>query len=389
MYKNRLLFLEDDRDFNEVVVKILAAGGLNFVSALAVDREAYLDLLGSFDPDLIISDYTIRGIDGVEALRLAAARAPLVPFIALSGSVDDKTGLGLENLGAYKYLPKDCAADLPLAVADALGELSCRRPRILFFGDSLPDYELESVGLEAEGINYRSSLVTAAAELPGELQEFSPDIIVTDYFMPGLPGPEVLRLAAEKAPGIPVIVLSASVGEEKAAELFRLGATDYLVKDGVYKLRLVLHRVFAQLRERREKERRLRASEALYKKLFETAADGVLVADAETVALTQANPAAVAMFRVRDEEDFISYGPCEVSPERQPDGMLSSEKAKEMIGKAMKDGSNFFDWTHKRLDGEEFPVDVLLSRLESNGQVFLQGTVRELTGCKRAGAARA
>ena len=52
--------------------------------------------------------------------------------------------------------------------------------------------------------------------------------------------------------------------------------------------------------------------------------------------------------------------------------------------KAMKTGSNFFNWTHKRLNGEEFKVTVLLTRVEIRGKKFLQATVRDITKKSRA-----
>ncbi len=47
-------------------------------------------------------------------------------------------------------------------------------------------------------------------------------------------------------------------------------------------------------------------------------------------------------------------------------------------------GHRFFEWTHKRLDGEEFPANVLLSRVEQAGKVFILATVRDITDQKRA-----
>ena len=55
-----------------------------------------------------------------------------------------------------------------------------------------------------------------------------------------------------------------------------------------------------------------------------------------------------------------------------------------MIEKAMCEGSHFFEWTHRRLNGEVFPATVLLSRIMLVGKVFLQATVRDITERKRA-----
>ena len=60
----------------------------------------------------------------------------------------------------------------------------------------------------------------------------------------------------------------------------------------------------------------------------------------------------------------------------------SSAKAKTMIGRAMKEGSHFFEWTHKSVDGKEFPATVLLTKMKFKGKEFLQATVRSITGQK-------
>ena len=92
----------------------------------------------------------------------------------------------------------------------------------------------------------------------------------------------------------------------------------------------------------------------------------------------------IELFNAKDEEEFTSKGPWDLSPERQPDGQLSSEKAKKMIEKAMNEGSAFFEWTHKTLDGKEFSTTVLLTRVEiEKGKPFLQATVRDITGQKK------
>jgi PAS domain S-box-containing protein len=98
---------------------------------------------------------------------------------------------------------------------------------------------------------------------------------------------------------------------------------------------------------------------------------------------TIANPAALQLFGVSSVAEFISLGPWGVSPEWQPDGRASSEKAAEMIATAMSEGSNFFEWEHKRLGGGPFHADVQLTRIEAEDEVFLQATVRDITKRKQ------
>ena len=58
-----------------------------------------------------------------------------------------------------------------------------------------------------------------------------------------------------------------------------------------------------------------------------------------------------------------------------------------MIAIAMDQGSHFFEWKHRRVDGSEFYATVLLTRMELRGKQYLQATVRDITDRKRAAEA--
>ncbi len=90
------------------------------------------------------------------------------------------------------------------------------------------------------------------------------------------------------------------------------------------------------------------------------------------------------LFGTKDKAEFTSLGPWDVSPERQPDGQLSADKSREMIEIAMQKGSHYFEWTHKRLNGEEFGATVLLTRMQVQGEVLIQANVRDISEQKRA-----
>ena len=127
----------------------------------------------------------------------------------------------------------------------------------------------------------------------------------------------------------------------------------------------------------------LEESETRYRVLYESSQDAVMTLAPPTWKFTAGNPATVALFGAKDEEEFISKGPWQMSPEYQPDGQLSSEKAKKMIEKAMNKGSHFFEWQHMKLDGQEFPATALLSRIEIDDAQFLQATVRDISKIKQ------
>ncbi len=123
----------------------------------------------------------------------------------------------------------------------------------------------------------------------------------------------------------------------------------------------------------------LRTSEEKYRTLFESSMDAVMTLAPPAWKLTAGNPAMIQMFGAADEEDFVSGPPWELSPEFQPDGRPSVDKAREMIETAMREGAHSFEWLHRRRSGESFPAIVVLRRLEFSGTSALQATVRDIS----------
>ncbi|MGA2773486.1 MAG: PAS domain S-box protein [Bryobacteraceae bacterium] len=135
---------------------------------------------------------------------------------------------------------------------------------------------------------------------------------------------------------------------------------------------------------RKQQEDALRESEARHRLLFDGSRDAMMTMAAPSWKFTSGNPAALEMFGARDVAEFTALGPWDISPARQPDGSPSADKAREAIEAALREGSLFFEWTHRRLDGADFPATVLITRMETDGQAFLEATVRDITAQKQA-----
>ena len=145
-------------------------------------------------------------------------------------------------------------------------------------------------------------------------------------------------------------------------------------------------RVVRDVTRRNQVEDALRESEERFRAIFECSRDALMTLEPPLWRFTSGNQAVLELFGAKGLEEFISYTPDVLSPERQPDGRVSAEKSKEMIEKAMREGSHFFEWTHRRLNGETFPATVLLARIEFTGKKFLLATVKDITASKLAEA---
>jgi len=118
-----------------------------------------------------------------------------------------------------------------------------------------------------------------------------------------------------------------------------------------------------------------------YRALFENSADAILIIEDDT--FVDCNAAAVEMLRCRDKAAVRQTHPSELSPEIQPDGRRSFEKANEMMAIALERGSHRFEWEHLRADGEVFPVEVLLTAVPRDGGHALHTVWRDITDRKR------
>jgi len=138
------------------------------------------------------------------------------------------------------------------------------------------------------------------------------------------------------------------------------------------------HRRFAaklavSLEQLQHQKKKLQKSEEKYRSLFDNTRDALIVLESPPWRVASGNQATVAMFRARDKAQLLSYLPWELSPTRQPDGCNSVAKAFEMIETALREGYCLFEWTHRRIDGEEFPADVLLTLVKDDERVIMDG----------------
>ncbi len=126
-------------------------------------------------------------------------------------------------------------------------------------------------------------------------------------------------------------------------------------------------------------KRELEKNEEKFRSLYEGSQDAIMTLSPPSWNFTSANKSAVKMFKVKNEQDFITRAPWGYSPKKQPDGSLSSMKAKEEIQKAMEKGISNFRWAHRRLNGEDFFATVSLTKIKLENKYLLQVIIRDIT----------
>ncbi len=119
-----------------------------------------------------------------------------------------------------------------------------------------------------------------------------------------------------------------------------------------------------------------------YELLFELSDDAILVIENDK--FIDCNQAVVKMLGYENKSQFLNTHPSELSPERQPDGRLSYDKAQEMNALALKNGSHHFEWIHTKANGDNFPVEVWLSSVKYMDKLLINTIWRNLTEIKKA-----
>jgi two-component system, cell cycle sensor histidine kinase and response regulator CckA len=126
----RILILEDVPMDAELVEYELTRARIPFVTRWVDSREGYVAALREFQPDLILSDYSVPGFDGMAALSLAREHAPAVPFVIVTGSVNEETAVGCMKAGATDYLLKSNLARIGPAIEGALARSRLRAEQL-------------------------------------------------------------------------------------------------------------------------------------------------------------------------------------------------------------------------------------------------------------------
>ena len=165
---------------------------------------------------------------------------------------------------------------------------------ILILEDVPTDAELIKDELGEAGMIFTSRCVEDRAAYLEALDEFCPDIILSDYSLPSFDGLSALKLAVGKCPDVPFIFVSGALGEETAIDLLKQGATDYVLKSRLSRLGPAVTRALQEVRERAERKM---AEEALKKR--EQALELI------SRSLAEANTALKVLLQHREEDKAI------------------------------------------------------------------------------------
>ncbi len=225
--------VEDDLEQAEYLARVLRDDGyqVKVFTILEDFRTAFAedDLPAVVVLDMVFPEGDNAGAELLAELQAQQEHCPPVVFASLRDDLDAR--LAAYRAGASRYLLKPLD---PRVLVDVLDILTARVPvepyRVLLVDDDPLLLEAEAAVLRAAGMTVQA--LTQPRDALDVLDDFRPDVVVLDVYMPDVSGPEVAAILRERDDSLtlPILFLSAETDKDKQLAALGLGGDDFLVK---------------------------------------------------------------------------------------------------------------------------------------------------------------
>ncbi len=244
--------------------------------------------------------------------------------------------------------------------------------QILMLEDSAVDAALLEREMRRGGLSFDANRVETQAAFVAQLDEYPPDLVVSDFNLPSFDGMQALAIVRKRSPWLPFILVSGHIGEDSATEALKMGATDFILKDRLGRLVPCIQRAVRDAEDRAEHKR---LAERF--RLFVEAAPNAMV-------LIVAN-GKIEMVNGRTESMF-GYSRAELLG--RPIEMLLPERLRTVIEGpqspfALSHRSRPIGLGHDlfglRRDGTEFPAEIALNPIETEDGMLVLSVIVDIT----------
>ena len=247
--------------------------------------------------------------------------------------------------------------------------------RVLIIEPMTADAELSLHELQKAGFQCRPHIIGAREECLDHLRRFHYDIILAGYRLPGWTGMDALSEIRKSGSEIPFILVTGTLGEEAAVECIRQGVTDYVLKDHLARLPIIVSRALQEktLRDARAfMVEALRQSEANSLLLFAHNPLPMWVFEKESLQFLQVNDAALHRYGY-ERIEFLEMRVSDIHPPEEIPRLLSAFRDDSAGEKTAG------RWHHRLKNGSTIDVEIFLHPMEYSGRSAALVVARDIT----------
>ncbi len=250
----------------------------------------------------------------------------------------------------------------------------------LLIVSSAADAEMNLRELNHAGFICQPQIIATRGEFLEQLGRFPFDVVLADYQLPGWTGMEAFFAMREARRDVPFILVTEPLGEEVAVECIKQGVTDYVLKDHLARLPVVVARA---LEEKALRDARTLMTQALQQSegnslfLFAQNPLPMWVFEIDTLQFLQVNDAALRHYGY-EQTEFL---------EMNAGGLHPAEEIPRLMGAfrdAMPRQQLPGEWRHRKKDGSLIDVEIFLHKMDYSGHTAALVVALDITERKRA-----
>jgi PAS domain S-box-containing protein len=379
----RILHLEDDARDSALLQESLEAGGFQCEVTRVDTQPAFCTSLDRGGFNLIFADQTLPSFDGLSALRLARERRPEVPFIFVSGTLDEEVAIESLKIGATDYILKTKMTRIVPSVRRALREADDRARRT---EAEKALRRSESYLVEAQRLSHTGSFGWNPASGTIYWSEETHRIFGVE---PGTP--PTLELVVQRTHPDDRKAVQATIEDAQRYGLDFEHKYRLLMPNGSVKHLHVVARAVSDeagqsefvgavmdVTERQRAEEGLRESEDRFRTFVDHATDAFFLHNEELLVIDVNRQACASLGYSRAE--LIGIHP------REFDVGLDEAMIGQLADRVSAGETVTFESFHRRKDGSVFPVEVRIGRFQRADRLYGLSLVRDITERKRTEA---
>jgi PAS domain S-box-containing protein len=328
-------------------------------------------------PSVILLDLGV-GEPGLAVLEWRLPRKEIreIPVVVLTSSKFSAELKHAYSLGAKSHLLKPLT---PAALADALDALAPafdEPVRVLLVDDSADDRQAAITLLRLELPTAVVHELTSVEDFESVVAEGDFDIVVSDFHMKSWSGLDRLRTVKAHWPDCPVIILTGTATKRDLMGALHAGLDDYVLKDqrDLPRLPAAVRSAIGKARQRHA----LAASEARYRRLFESAKEGILILDWDSGGIVDVNPNLTELLGTT-RDALLGSKFWEIAPLKD---IAASKSAFSELKK--KGFVRYDDLPLETKDGRRIDVEFVSNSYLVDGDQVIQCNIRDITERKRA-----